>query len=237
MNQINPTRRKTTMNNKKHRYLLTLLLGTAILIGISGNSFSYVHLNGSGGGYGDSPIDGKSIGVNEIEGYVIDGAGYYLEAKCSIEAILNRVEYKDVKGIDYDELSLLAGNALVKIQAAAAAYEQLIDVAEKTPYNQVVIDRLKSFDYEGFMELNNLNPMIFKEAARYLSGGDITGIYKHTYREVKAIEALLLTVKESVSMRTLPGIPVFRQLNEQCCRTSLFGSYCARVFNMFLSAQ
>jgi hypothetical protein len=225
------------MNNKKNRYLLTLLLGTTVLMVFNWNLFCIISLNGSGGGYGDSPNDGKSIVANEIEGYVIEGAGNYLEAKSSIEAILNRVEYKDVKGIDYDELSLLAGNALVKIQAAAAAYEQLIDVAEKTPYNQVVIDRLKSFDYDRFMELNNLNPVIFKEDALYLSGGDITGIYKHTYREVKAIESLLLTVKESVSMRTLPGIPVFWQLNEQCCRTSLFGSYCARVFNMVLSAR
>jgi hypothetical protein len=223
------------MNNKKHRYLLTLLLGTTVLMVFNWNLFCIISLNGSGGGYGDSPNDGKSIVANEIEGYVIEGAGNYLEAKSSIEAILNRVEYKDVKGIDYDELSLLAGNALVKIQAAAAAYEQLIDVAEKTPYNQVVIDRLKSFDYDRFMELNNLNPVIFKEAARYLSRGDITGIYKHTYQAVKAIEALLLTVKESVSMRTIPGIPVFWQLNEQCCRTSLFGSYCARVFNQLIN--
>jgi hypothetical protein len=225
------------MNNKKHRYLLTLLIGIVILMVFNVYLLPYISLNGSGGGYGDSPTDGKSIGVNEIEGYVIEGAGNYLEAKSSIEAILNRVEYKDVKGIDYDELSLLAVNALVKIQAAAAAYEQLIDIAEKTPYNQVVIDRLKSFDYDRFMGENNLNPVIFKEAALYLSGGDITGIYKHTYREVKAIESLLLTVKESVSMRTLPGIPVFRQLNEQCCATSLFGSYCARVFHQVLATE
>jgi hypothetical protein len=225
------------MNNKKHRYLLTLLLGTAILMVFNWNLLSIIHLNGSGGGYGDPPTDGKSIVVNEIEGYVIEGAGYYMEAKSSIEAILNRVEYMDVKGIDYSELSLLVDNALVKIQSAAATYEQLIAIAEKTPYNQVVIDQLKAFDYDRFMELNNLTPIIFKEAARYLSGGDITGIYKHTYQAVKAIETLLLTVKESVLLRILPGIPVFWQLNEQCCRTSLFGSYCARVFNMVLSAR
>ena len=103
------------MNNKKHRYLLTILMGTFVIIVFSGNSFPYIHLNGSGGGYGEPPTDGKSIGVNEIEGYVIEGAGYYLEAKSSIEAILNRVEYKDVKGIDYDELSLLVNNALDKM--------------------------------------------------------------------------------------------------------------------------
>jgi hypothetical protein len=238
MNQINPIRRKKTMNNKKHRYLLTLLLGTAILMVFNINLLSYISLNGSGSGYeSGTPNGGKSIGVNEIEGYVIDGAGYYLEAKSSIEAILNRVEYMNVKGIDYAELSLLVDNALVKIQAAGAAYEQLIVIAEKTPYNQAVIDQLKSFDYDQFMELNNLNPVIFKEAARYLSRGDITGIYKHTYQAVKAIEAILLDVKESVSLRTIPGIPVFRQLNEQCCRTSLFGSYCARIFHQVLATE
>ena len=226
------------MNNKKNRCLLTLLLGTAVLMVFNINLLSYISLNGSGSGYeSDTPNGGKSIGANEIEDYVIDGAGYYLAAKGSIETILNRVEYKDVNGIDYAELSLLVDNALVKIQAAAATYEQLIAIAENTPYNQSVIDRLKSFDYDRFMEENNLNPVIFKEIARYLSRGDITGIYKHTYQAVKAIESLLIVVKESVSMRSLPGIPVFWQLNEQCCRISLFGSYCARVFNMVLSAR
>lgn len=225
------------MNNKRHRYLLTLLLGTAILMVFNGNLFCIISINGSGSGYGDPPPDGKSIAANEIEGYVIEGAGNYLAAKSSIEAILNRVEYKDVNGIDYDELSLLVDNALVKTRAAASTYEQLIAIAEKTPYNQVVIDLLKSFDYDGFMEENNLNPFLFKEVARYLSRGDITGIYHHTYREVKTIEALLLTVKESVSLGTLPGIPVFWQLNEQCCRISIFGSYCARVFNRVLSVR
>jgi hypothetical protein len=225
------------MNNKKNRYLLTILMGTVVIMVFGGNLLAIIHVNGSGGGYGAPPTDGDgySIASNEIEGYVIEGAGYYLEAKSSLEDILNRVEFKDVKGIDYDELSLLVDNALVKIQAAAAIYEQLIVIAEKTPYNQEVIGHLKSFDYYKFMEENSLIPAIFKEAALYLSRGDITGIYTHTYQSMKAIEALLLTVKKALSLGTLPGIPVFWQLNEQCCRTSLFGSYCARVFQKLVN--
>ncbi len=227
------------MNNKKHRYLLPILMGTVVIMVFSGNLLAIIHLNGSGGGYGAPPNDGDgySIAANEIERYVVEGACYYLDAKISIEAILNRVECKDVKGIDYDELSMLFDNALVKIKAAAATYEQLIAIAEKTPYNQAIIEQLKSFDYDKFMEENSLIPVIFKESAQYLSRGDITGIYKHTYQSMKAIEALLLTVKKALSLGGLPGIPVFWQLNEKCCRSSIFGSYCARVFNRVLAVD
>jgi hypothetical protein len=226
------------MNNKKNRYLLTLLMGIAILMVCSGYLLPYVSLNGSGSGYESGiPNGGKGIGTNVIESYVVESAGYYMEAKSSIETILNRIEYKDVKGMDYDELLLLVDNALVKIQAAAATFEQLIVIAEKTPYNQAVIEQLKSFDYYKFMEENSLIPVIFKESVQYLSRGDITGVYKYTYQSLKAIEALLITVKKALSLGNLPGIPVFWQLNEQCCRTSLFGSYCARVFNRVLAAE
>jgi len=226
------------MNNKKNRYLLTLLMGTVVIMVFNGNLFCIISINGSGSGYNNGiPNGGKGIGMNDIESYVVEGAGYYMEAKSIIETILNWVEYKDIKGMDYDELALLVDNALVKIQAAAGTYEQLIAIAEKTPYNQTVIDRLKVFAYDKFMLENNLIPVIFIEVTQYLSRGDITGIYKHTYQSMKSIEALLLTVKKAVFLGTLPGIPVFWQLNEQCCRTSLFGSYCARVFNRVLADE
>ncbi len=210
---------------------LKVLFGTFILMIFSMNVFSYILQNGSGKGYPDGDGDTSILNNLSIETYVIQGAGYFLEGNTCIQTILNRVELQDLKGIDYNELDQLVDRAFLNIILARLTYEQLIRIAESTPYNLVFIAKLKDFDYQSLINEMGLNVIVFNKVREYLEKGDITGSFKHTYSNLCAIEELLTSIKNDISINGLPGLMLLWKLNETCAETSLFGSYAARIFN------
>lgn len=185
--------------------------------------------NGSGGGY-DGGGDGKRTTYSPIEDYIIEGAGYYLAANANVQKILQMVELQDLQGIDYAELAAVIDSAVFNMMNAVETFERLIDKAEATPYNENVIALLKGFDYNTFMLKNGLNSTIFNTAAGYLKSGDITGVFKHTYKEYLRILETLIVMKFSIAFSKLPELPAFWKLNEAFAKASLFGSIIARIF-------
>ena len=182
------------ISKPKKTPVLCLVMGAVILLTTQFNAFALIYCNGSGSGYeggsgGSSFATGKvSVILNPIESYIIEGAGYYLKGNAYIQSLLNLVELQDMNGINDAELAQLVNNALDNITMARETFAKLIEAAEATPYNQVVIEILHHFDYETFMTVNNLNPVIFKELQSYLSCGDITGTFERSYYRFYNIE-------------------------------------------------
>ena len=194
------------------------------------NLYPRISCNGSGGGY-DGSGDGDSAFENSsIESMVVEGGGYYLQANACIQSFLNQVELQDVRAIDYSELQRLIANAVEDITHARFAYERLVETAERTPYNPVVIEQLKSFYYDSFMLENRLNETIFKKVEGYLGNGDITGAFRHGLSVIKSIQWLLFIVANYVEFDQMPWIGIYWKLNELCAEFSFFGSYTARIF-------
>jgi hypothetical protein len=224
------------MNLINRNLILKVFLVFSISIMVQINLLSYIYHNGSGSGYeggsGGSSLDtGKVSSIsNSIEGYIIEGAGYYLKANAGIQSLLNLVELQDMNGTDDAEMTRSVIAALDNITRARETFAKLIETAEATPYNPVVIEQLNHFAYDTFMTVNTLNPVIFNELASYLSRGDITGTFKHSYAGLCSLEKLLISIKEGLAMNQMPLLPVLWQLNETCAQTTLFGSYAARVF-------
>ena len=215
----------------KKKLNLKVLFVLFILIIFCLNSFSYILQNGSGQGYTDGNEDKNILCNVSIESYVIQGAGYFMEANSYIQSILNRVELKDITGIDFNELYRLVDRALENIKVSRMTYGELIQLAEVTPYNREFIVKLKAFDYRSFMTGMDLNSVVFNQVRGYLERGDITGTFKHTYSKLAAIEDLLKAIKNEISFYRIPGLSLLWKLNETCTETSLFGSYAARVFH------
>jgi len=209
-----------------------MILSLIIIIFSSGVSlYPRISFNGSGGGY-DGPGDGDSAFENaSIESMVVEGAGYYLQANACIQSFLNHVELQDVRGVDYSELQRLIANAVENITHARLAYEKLVETAEKTPYNTVVIEQLKAFDYDSFMIENRLNETILKKVEGYLSNGNITGALRHGLSVIGSIQWLLFIVTNYVEFDQMPGLEITWKLNELCAEFSLFGGYTARIFH------
>jgi len=221
------------MKKNKKQLIFRVLIGSLIIILLNLNGFALISNNGSGSGYddgdgkGDVKDDGKSI---TIENYIIEGSGYYLNANSYIQTILKMVELQYKQGIDFIELNKVLDNAIFNINNAIITYDNLIKKAENTPYNEYVIALLKDFDYSNFLIENGLNSVVFEEVEGYLQVGDITGIYISTYRKFTNIHEMLIFIKGEVSKDKLPGISIFWRLNETIAKSSIFGSYIARVF-------
>jgi len=208
--------------------ILTVSVVFIILLLSNNNLLAYIFFNGSGSGF-NSPNGGEDLNqnINSIDTIIIEGASYYLQGNGYMQNLLNRVELQDVKGIDYLEMQRLVDSALENISKARITYEKLVSKAEATPYNPVVIEKLKAFDYDSFMLENRLNETIFKKAAGYLSNGDITGAFRHVLAAVRHMEFLLTAVKTEMDCNRLEK---YWQLNELCAENTLFGSFVARVF-------
>ncbi|HLP46319.1 MAG TPA: hypothetical protein VK469_10245, partial [Candidatus Kapabacteria bacterium] len=166
----------------------------------------------------------------DIEAYVQKGGGYFLSSHSSTLALLNQIEMSDLQGIDYDRMKKNAADALQNIRAAGSVYNDLVEIAANTPYNPVVIDKLKTFDYQTFMEKNKLNREIFKKVVVYLSSGDINGMYYRILRELTALETLLSSITNDIAFNRQPGLSLLWKTSETFSETLLFGQYAARVF-------
>lgn len=215
--------------------MFKILVGTFILIMIPTSMYPRLFGNGSGGGYegddgGTSPLAEYKSSDISIEMQVIEGAGYYLNAYSEILAFLNRVEESDLKGMDYGEAQQILDCALDNMNNAVNTYYYLIQRAEMTPYNEIVISKLMDFNYNVFMQQWELNDTVFKKVADYLKRGDINGMYKYIYTEFTSITKMLQFAKYELVLGRMPTLSNLWRINEICTHTMLFGQYTSRVF-------
>lgn len=221
------------MKHKQSIFTVLLVTFTAVIFVL--NAYPYINLNGAGSGYGEGGDDDstgiQSVDYQSIEYYIQAGGTYYLEANSQVQTLLKLVEQQDIHGVNYFEMQFVVNRALYNMQMAKQTYEQLIRKAENTPYNENFLAQLREFDYDSFMQKNSLNPVLFDLVRQYLQNGDITGMFKRTYADVTVMIDLLVNIRDSVYQYGLPGISLFRQLNEKQALSSVFGSYTARVFS------
>lgn len=222
------------MIKSNKQLILKIFIGIIISMVFYTMGFSCILQNGSGKGYGDddgeSGCEGGKSNSAIINTYIIEGAGYYLNAHSDFLVLLNRVELSEIIGIDYSECKNLVNSALNNIKNAKETYYLLIEVAEVTPYNQLVISKLKSFDYNFYLNEHALNSVIFKDVEDYLKNGDIRGVHKRIYSDVIEIEKLLISIKDEISLDKMPELSNLWKLNENFSETLIYGEYVARVF-------
>jgi hypothetical protein len=219
---------------KQKKMIVKSLLVTIVTAFLCLNVYSYIDHNGAGGGYG---IAGESSGGssicslnNDIEYFIMLGAGHYLDAKTDIQQLLKSVEWQDIRGVNYYDMRVLVDSALYHMKNAGYINEILIRTAESTPYNEEVQALLKGFDYDTYMLDNGLNKGLFDIVRQHLKSGDITGIFKRTHTNYLKIIQLLEAVKKDVYNNKMPGLSIFWLLNETLDNTSTIGSYTARIF-------
>lgn len=217
------------------KYKSICAIVTAVIVGVvfGVNGYGYIKLNGAGGGYGGGGESAAGTG-GAIEGYIIEGAGYFLGANSDVQALLRLVELRDLQGMDTDEYKGVLESASANMEKAVEAYGRLVGAAEITPYDGTAVERLKAFDYKGFLRDNGFNAVIFGEVQGYLGRGDITGVFKETYADCKAMACLLEEMRDNAWAGNEPDIRVCRKLNESLAEMSLFGSYVAGVFEAIL---
>lgn len=165
-----------------------------------------------------------------IEELVIKGAEYYFKANADINLLSEKVEISDIYGTDYFTLWWGVNSALDNMNMARYYYQELLYKANYTPYNQVVINKLQTYDYESFQEKNGVIKDILSEVEGYLKNGDVRGIYSRTATYFDTIINTLETIKGELEVKKVPDNTHMWNLNQTCAKVHMFGQYVARIF-------
>ncbi|MCX6584535.1 MAG: hypothetical protein NT166_30560 [Candidatus Aminicenantes bacterium] len=213
--------------------VLTVTLGILVSFIFTGNLLSLVIANESQRGFDNPPVAPGVAGIeisSTIENYVLRGAGYFLNGYADTLLFLNTVELAKLEGLQYDSLTKIIGDAAADMENAYTTYAALVQEAAQTPYNPDVIRQLEILDYKGFMEKNNLNPVIFKKVEGYLSKGNVRGVYYYLYTAVESILPVQYRVKAAVEAGKFPAVADLWLLGQTYSETLLFGQYVAQIF-------
>ena len=208
---------------KKKLAILKVFLGVFVLCVFQMNVLSRFILNGTSDGFEDAE-------QTVIEGYIIEGAGYFLKSQSDTLLLLNKIELSDLDGVDFTELQKLANDALMNMVNAKAKYVLLTQTANTAPYKQTIIDQLKSFDYCTFKQEKDLNSVIFEKVEAYLVLGDIRGIYQKILIDTETIIDKLTSIKSIVDTGRLPATSDLWRLNQNYSETLFLGQYAAEIF-------
>lgn len=214
------------MRPSKQQTMAKITIGVFFLLLLNLNLLSYWSVNYSDSGFNG---DGESMSNN-----VAQGAGYFLDSYANTLLFMKKTELSGFYGTNYDELGKILDNAMESMKMAIEAYANLKQAADRTPYNPIVIDALKSYNYTSLQEASGLDAAVYSEVKTYLAIGDIRGVYGKMLSDTKKILSLLTTVKASIDEGQFPGLTDVWNLNQAFSRTLLFGQYVAQVFNDLL---
>jgi len=212
------------MRNLKRFLKLKVIVGIGILVFFSQYSFSIWWNNGI-----PFVFSGDGFSKFNIDNYVIDGAGYFLEAYSNTLLLMKKIEWNSKEGFKNDELNLLVDNALKNMELAREAYGNLTRIADNTPYNQSIIEKLKSFDYDAFQKENALNPVVFSLVKAYLGNGEIRKLIYYFSSTIDEITGLLKHVKGQIDAGNFTPVKEIWKLNGLFSESLLFGQYVSQV--------
>ncbi len=182
------------------------------------------------GGGEDSPSSLTRSNSHTIRELVIISAGYYLKAQSSINAFSEKVELSDIQETDFYTLQNDIGASMNNIYYSWYYYQELIEMANSTPYNEAIIKTLGHFDYNGFRSSRGLVKEVFNEVKTYLVNGDVRGVYVKLAADIAEIYFIIANIQHYAYRGEVPPNETMWTLNQKCATTLLFGQYVARVF-------
>jgi len=210
----------------------TILISVLMISLFIGNIFAFLYANHSCNAYNEcNPTPGvKSSSSPTMGQLIIEGAGYFLASHADMKTLLNKLELSEMNGVNYPEIQGILNSAIANMENAAGTYNSLIRLAKDTPYNQAVIDKLRKFDYRGFMKKNNLVGDIFIKVRGFLAKGNVTGAYIKLKASKDEMIAQLYVIKGAVDSNVFPDTNLLYRVNQAYIETMLFGQYVAQVF-------
>ena len=199
-----------------------ITLGVICLILLNVYSYSRWWCN-----YSDNAFDGKIT----IKDCIASGAEFFLDSYSNTLLFMKKTESSSFEDLNYEELGTILDRALSSMNLANEAYVELKQAADHTPYNPVVINALRNYNYDNFRESTPVNDAVFTEVKMYLLNGDIRGVYGKILADTDNIVNLLKKVKSSVDEGKFPSLNDVWNLNQAFFNTLLFGGYVAKVFH------
>ena len=221
--------------NKKFRLQATLFV--VLMIGIFTSAYPVIYFNRGDCAFapGCDPGDGGESGLYVPSGsgmmamYIVEGAGYVLDARAAMSTFMSRFEMSELTGTDFLGMRDGLSDAIDNLEKAKSIYIFIEFLAANTAYNEPVIERLKVFDYDGFQKKWGLYPNVFDRVKGYLSRGDVRGVWTAVSKDIDQLLLRLYALKSYVTTYKLPTVQSVWQLNQVFSDNFFFGQYFAMV--------
>lgn len=179
----------------------------------------------------DGVKDGSLLGSTPtISELIARGGNYLFKSSSYMDLLFSEVEYSEISGPDYQTLQDAIDPAIDYMEKAKATYLKLKNLAAETPYNQDLISKLMSFDYDAFQQKNGLLPTMSGKVKDFLGAGDVRGVYNEFHSYAGQILDLLYLLKKDAASETFPKLSTLWSVNQKCMEFKLFGQYVAEVF-------
>jgi anaerobic ribonucleoside-triphosphate reductase len=186
---------------------------------IVGNEICRAYPNQCGSTNNSSGGDFASSDYNlSVADFVKVAAYYFLDSKSNWVSLTREFELRG----ECDQYYL--DKAICSIERSHHTYQMLFYCIKNLSYNQEVIEKLKTFDYETFQETNILNKEIFSRIKKFLKNGDIKGVFHEFVNETYAIMTLLEQYEEAKNLEKI------WEISHKFSEFELFGQYLTRVF-------
>ena len=223
-------------NNKGVITMKKLILFTIVILFASIGLFGTISFNYSPIAYDGEDSSNKAISNNQIDTLVVLGAGHFLKSHSDFLLFLSKVEIAELSGANFEELLDILISVISSMENAKTTYYDLKNLAALTPYNQAVLDKLKNFDYDSFLEeKGNLNSFVFKKVKGFLSSGDVTGAYAEMSSYLDDLLKILQTLRQGIAKNIFPEISGLWELNQKYSNALFFGQYVAIIFKAIQS--
>jgi hypothetical protein len=208
---------------------VTIFLGLNLSAAVFQNWGECLFLPGCDPGTGGDVNGYIPSGESLLGMYLVEGAGYILDAHSGVMDFINRFEMAELNGADYTEMGDILHQVIDNLENAGNIYIMINFIAENTPYNEEMIDRLKTFDYEAFREKNNPYPGVFDRLKGFLVIGDVRGVFAEVSKNIDTLLYQVYALKESTDGAKLPVVRSVWQLNQSFSENLFFGQYFSQI--------
>lgn len=161
--------------------------------------------------------------------YIVEGAGYVLDARAGVSTFMNRFETVELTGADFPGMRDILSRVIDDLKQAKAYYMFINFIAKITPYRGAVIERLKNFGYDDFQNRSRVYPKVFKRVKRFLKPGNVRGAFSEISKDIDSLLDQLHAMKASIDADQLPSVQSVWQLNQSFSEKIFFGQYFAMV--------
>jgi hypothetical protein len=154
----------------------------------------------------------------------------FLESTRDFEDFLKEMEKSELYGPNYPVLQSVIEKAITGMENARCKYEEIVNISETFEMDIVILEKLIFFDYDGLQSKYQLNPSIFEKAAAFCQGGDVIGIYNHTFDTINTILENLNRIKAALEKESLPELYIIWETGQLYFESEMFGQYVSRIF-------
>jgi hypothetical protein len=165
----------------------------------------------------------------QLNNSIINGAGYFIKSHSDFLLFLSKIETSGSVGLNFTELREILSASQLNLEMAKESYLNLCEIANKTAYNQSLLQQLLQFNYLKYERKNRLNSAVFNQVTGFLSKGDIRGAYKNYYTAITDLLEKTMKMKADIDSDLIPNLSELWRINQNYSEMLLFGQYATEV--------